>query len=279
MRGVAHALNVPAPDRRTAAFWTPEEHARISADTQASALEGQSEELLRTITEFSDTVVQEIMVPRTDMVALRADATPEDVRRTVVEAGHSRIPVYEETIDNLAGLLYVKDLTASPPRDDDRFDLKTYVRKTFYVPEVMKISDLLREFQKRKTHLAIVVDEYGGTAGLVTLEDIIEEIVGEIQDEYDVEESQYRVIGENKIIADGRVSVWDLEETLGVEFPEGGYETLAGFLTAQAGYLPRKGDLVAWKSLRFTVKEANDKRIGMVEIERLPPETHAPRAG
>jgi putative hemolysin len=174
--------------------------------------------------------------------------------------------VYVDTVDTIVGLLYVKDLSA--PGVGDVLDLRLMARPTFYVPEVMKISELLREFQRRKTHMAIVVDEYGGTAGLVTLEDIIEEIVGEIQDEYDVEEKQFRVIGENKLLADGRISIWELEEPLGVEFPEeGGYESLAGFVTARAGYLPTPGTVVRWKNLMFTVKEANEKRIGTVEIE------------
>ncbi len=279
MRLVAHGVGVPAPARFSAAFWTPDEQASMSATAEAAALDGSSQDLLRSIIEFSDTVIREIMVPRTEMVGLGATASPEDVRRTVVEAGHSRIPVYEETLDQIVGILYVKDLVASPPaaaasEGEGGFNLKAYVRRTFYVPEVMKISELLREFQRRKTHMAIVVDEYGGTAGLVTLEDIIEEIVGEIQDEYDVEEKQFRVLADRKVIADGRVSLRELEEALGVEFPNGGgYETLAGFITARAGYLPQKGAVVAWNDLRFTVKEANDKRIGMVEIEHRTTDT------
>ncbi len=279
MRIVAYGIGVPAPARRSAAFWTPDEQAIMSATANAAALDGSNQDLLRSIIEFSDTVIREIMVPRTEMVGLGATATPEDVRRTVIEAGHSRIPVYEETLDQIVGVLYVKDMVASPPdfpgsAESNAFNLKSYVRRTFYVPEVMKISELLREFQKRKTHMAIVVDEYGGTAGLVTLEDIIEEIVGEIQDEYDVEEKQFRVLADRKVIADGRVSLWELEEPLGVEFPDSGnYETLAGFLTARVGYLPQKGATVTWADLVFTVKEANEKRIATVEIERQASET------
>jgi putative hemolysin len=253
-------------------YWTPDEISRITNDAHAKRLGERGEDLLLSIIEFSDTVIREIMVPRTEMVAMPITSSREEVHQIVLEAGHSRVPIYDETIDNIVGVLHVKDLFVAQLRGKNLqapFDLKRLLRSTFYVPEVMKISELLREFQRRKTHMAIVVDEYGGTAGVVTLEDIIEEIVGEIQDEYDVEEKQFRVLGENKIIADGRVSIWDLEEALQVEFPsDADYETLAGFLMSRTGSLPETGMVITWNNLRFTVKEANEKRIGMVEIER-----------
>jgi putative hemolysin len=264
-----------------AAFWTPDEIERLAVEAETTALGQRGKELLHSIIEFSDTVIREIMVPRTEMVAIEASSPSEEVLRTIIEAGHSRVPVYEETIDNIAGVLHVKDLfnsLCSWPAEGQapKFDLRSRVRPTFYVPEVMKISELLKEFQRRKTHMAIVVDEYGGTAGVVTLEDIIEEIVGDIQDEYDVDEKQFRVLADNKVIADGRVNIWDLEQALGVKFPEqNDYETLAGFLMSRAGHLPRPGTVIQWGGLRFTIKEANDKRIGTVEIERKKPEATA----
>ena len=250
-------------------FWTPDELHRVTADAHAASLGERGEDLFSSIIEFSDTVIREIMVPRTDMIALPQTSTHAEVQHRVLEARHSRIPVYDETIDNITGILHVKDLVSALVRGDSDLDIKLMLRPTFYVPEIMKISELLREFQRRKTHLAIVVDEYGGTAGVVTLEDIIEEIVGEIQDEYDVEEKQFRVLADNKIIADGRVSIWDIEAALGVEFPnDADYETLAGFLLSRTGALPETGMLIRWNNLRFTIKEANEKRVGMVEIEQ-----------
>lgn len=260
-------------------FWTPEELEQRSTAARAAALGQPNEDLLKSIIEFSDTVIREIMVPRTAMIAVAVNSTSEEVLEAVMDAGHSRIPVYEDTIDNIIGLLHVRELFAavlqlrstSGANAELQVDLRTLLRPTFYVPEVMQISELLREFQRRKTHLAIAVDEYGGTAGVVTLEDIIEEIVGEIQDEYDVDEKQYRSLGENKIIADARAHIWDLEKPLNVVFPDdGGYETLAGFIMTQLGYIPESGTVLNWKNLRFTIKEANEKRIGMVEIERRP---------
>lgn len=268
-------------------FWTPEELEHLNTAARAEAIGQRNEDLLRSIIAFSDTVIKEIMVPRTAMVTVSVTASVEDVIRTVIDAGHSRIPVYEDTVDNIVGLLHIKELFAAVLRQQmhhatatpssplsasvsERLhvNLRTLLRPTFYVPEVMQISELLREFQRRKTHMAIAVDEYGGTAGVVTLEDIIEEIVGDIQDEYDVDEKQFRVLGD-KVIADARVHIWDLEHALGASFPEDGdYETLAGFIMVHLGYIPSAGAVFTWKNLRFTVKEANEKRIGMVEIER-----------
>ena len=193
--------------------------------------------------------------------------------------------MYHETIDNVIGILHVKDFFRASVRlsengseggtvvsdwRDTSINMKDLLRPAFYVPESMQISELLREFQRRKTHLAVVVDEYGGTAGVVTLEDILEEIVGEIQDEYDIEERQYRLLPNNKILADGRVPLDDLQEVLHTELPEDtGFETLAGFLLSLAGYLPEVGSIIEWKDLKFTIKEANEKRIAMVEVEQI----------
>ncbi len=230
-------------------------------------------EALRPDLQLSETDIHAVMVARMEMVTLPLKSTIEEIRRVVVRAGHSRIPVYQENIDDIAGILHVKDLFRSDAfyGDPETFELRRLLRPPFYAPEVMKIGVLLREFQQRKTHMAVVVDEYGGTAGVVTLEDILEEIVGEIQDEYDVEEKQYRVVSDGKIIADARVNVYDLGEELGVEFPEhGDFETLGGFLTDSLGALPKAGQVIRWKSLTLTVKDADDKRVTTVEISGAP---------
>ncbi len=155
--------------------------------------------------------------------------------------------------------------------DPAKFQLSRYLRPPFFVPEVMKVSKLLKEMQRRKTHLAIVVDEFGGTSGIVTLEDVVEEIVGEIHDESDVEEKRIKVLSDGLVLADGSVPLRELEDHLGVDFPEGGdYETLGGFLTATAGRVPPAGSLVVWGGLTFTVKQADDRRVLKVEIARKP---------
>lgn len=274
-------------------FWTPDELLHLYSRSRSEGLGDGGEDLLDSIIAFSDTVIREIMVARTEMVAIPVDCSREEIFHTLIEGGHSRVPVYGETVDNILGLLHVKDLVRALIEESGELradgnggceeprlvPIRSLLRPTFYVPEVMKISELLKEFQRRKTHMAIAVDEYGGTAGIVTLEDIIEEIVGEIQDEYDVEEKQLRKVG-NKWIADGRVQVYDLEEVFGVEFPDdASFETLAGFIMFQAGYLPQPGAVLDWNSLRFTVKEANEKRIATVEIERLEIESEPPPKG
>lgn len=256
-----------------APFWTADALVHTVRHSHQEHLGDRGIDLFASLSEFSDTVIREIMVPRTEVVSLSSLATQSEVYAQLLEAGHSRMPVYEETIDHVIGVLHVKDLFAAQLTGQGTataFDINALLRPCFYVPEMMQISLLLQEFQRRKTHLAIVVDEYGGTAGVVTLEDIIEEIVGEIQDEYDVEAKQFRVLGEGRVLADARVNLWDLEQALGVSFPaDGGYETLAGFLMAITGHLPQRGAQVAYKNLRFTIKDGNERRIGMVDIERI----------
>src|SRR5712672_4079603 len=184
-------------------------------------------------------------------------------------------------MDEVRGILYVKLMLADLRKglDPAHFQIAKYVKRPFFVPEVMKVSRLLTEMQRRKTHLAIVVDEFGGTSGIVTLEDVVEEIVGEIHDESDVEEKKLRVQSDGVILADGAVSLRELEEHLGVDFPEeGDYETLGGFLTATAGRVPPSGSLVVWGGLTFTVKQADDRRVLKVEIARKPEGKPAPAA-
>ena len=231
------------------------------------------EELLSSVLAFTEVLVKEIMIPRTQVVALEETATYEEALKLVTESELSRIPVYRGSLDEVVGVLHAKTLLADVKKgiEPAEFQLVKYLKKPFFVPEVMKVSRLLTEMQRRKTHLAIVVDEFGGTSGIVTLEDVVEEIVGEIHDESDVEEKRLKVLSDGVVLADAQVSIRDLEEYLGVEFPEGGdYETLGGFLTATAGRVPPPGSLVVWGGLTFTVKAADDRRVQKVEITRKP---------
>jgi putative hemolysin len=242
----------------------------IDLGTREGVLDKVKEELLNSVLEFADILVKEIMVPRTQMVALDLESSPDQQLDEVVQSQHSRIPVYQGSIDNVVGVLYVKSLLEDLRKglDRGRFRIDRYLRPPFFVPEMMKISRLLKEFQRRKTHIAVVVDEFGGTSGLVALEDVVEEIVGEIQDESDVGEGPVKVLAEGLILAEGSAPIRDLEEHLHVTFPDTGeYETLGGFLVAQAGRVPPTGSVVVWNDLTFTVRAADERRVVKVEIQ------------
>jgi len=241
----------------------------IGLGRREGVLQKDEERMLHSVLEFSDTITREVMVPRTNITAVPVDIDRETLIRTVIEAGFSRLPVYEDSLDSIIGLLHAKDLLRDLNGSCDQpLCLRQLLRPVFYVPESMKISVLLKEFQRRKTHLAVVVDEYGGTAGIVAMEDIIEEIVGEIHDEYDIEEKKLRQLGDGHYLADARISVDELGEQLGIEFPEDdGYETLGGFLIHLRGSLPAPGDRLRWNDLLFIVQEADEKRLIKVEVQ------------
>jgi CBS domain containing-hemolysin-like protein len=266
----------------------------IEMGTKEGVLDEVKEELLNSVLEFADRVAKEIMVPRTRMVAIDRDASPDELFRVVTENPFSRMPVYEGSIDNVVGILLVREIIGEVRRAAGQpLALDRYLKKPFFVPEQMKISRLLKEMQRRRTHLAIVVDEFGGTSGLVTLEDCIEEIVGEIQDEADVESAPVKAVAPGVWLADGAVPLHELEAFLNrpaeegdsaavpeVRFPEDGdYETLGGFVTATAGRVPAVGSLMAWDGLTFTVRAGDERRVAKVEIARRAETPEAPAPG
>ena len=230
------------------------------------------ERMLRTVFEFNDTSVREIMVPRTDAVFLSTDMSLSEIVEAVEGCGHSRLPVYNETVDNIVGIFYVKDiigLIAAEASSVTAFELLKILRKPFFVPESKGIADLFSEFQHSHIHMAIAVDEFGGTSGLITLEDIIEEFFGEIQDEYDLEPEQIVRISEEIVRADARVSIYDVGSFFQAPFPEDGdFETLGGFLMTELGAVPAVGEKVQWQDFLFTVVEADEKKVISVDIER-----------
>jgi len=260
----------------------------IEMGTKEGVLDEVKEELLNSVLEFADRIAKEIMVPRTRMVAIDKDASPDELVRIVTENPYSRMPVYEGSIDNIVGILLVREIIGEVRRGPEQgIALERHLKKPFFVPEQMKISRLLKEMQRRRTHLAIVVDEFGGTSGLVTLEDCIEEIVGEIQDEADAESAPVKVVAPGVWLADGAVPLHDLEAFLNegsaergdgalgaapppqIHFPEeGDYETLGGFVMATAGRVPPVGSLVTWDGLTFTVRAGDERRVAKVEIAR-----------
>ncbi|MEM6329030.1 MAG: hemolysin family protein [Planctomycetota bacterium] len=260
-----------APDEETL-----EEEIRtiVNEGHREGLLEGEAREMIEGVIELGDADVDHIMTPRTDMHMLQADTDWEEVLRDVITAGHTRIPVYDTNRDDLVGVLYVKDLLPELAKGpgEQRMPLRKLVRKPVFVPETKPVNDLLQMFQQTRTHIAMVLDEYGGVAGLVTIEDVLEEIVGEIVDEYDADtEQEISVLAEGACEALGRAHVDEINEALGVELPEDGdYDTIGGFVFSELGRVPASGDRVEWQSaVRVTVLEVSKRRVERVRIDRL----------
>ena len=228
--------------------------------------EEEGRELLQSIVDFTETVVREVMTPRPDIIAVRVDATPEDLRTMFREEQYSRMPVYRDSLDNIVGIVFVKDLVALPPGADP--PMTTLMRSANFVPESKRVSELLKEMQRRQTQMAIVVDEYGGTAGLVTVEDLLEEIVGEIRDEYDVESDTVIDEGEGTFIFSGKVSVDEVRERLNVDIEREGFETVGGYLLSHLGRMPYVGETFEVGELWFEVMEVERRRITKVRARR-----------
>ncbi len=239
---------------------------------QQGILEAEEEQMIHAVIELGDQRVHEVMVPRIAMVTLAATASMEQAIDVVIEEGHSRIPVYEETIDEIVGILYAKDLLPFLKASvEQRPSLRSILRTPVFVPESMSVDDLLHEFQRRKVHIAIVLDEYGGTAGLATIEDLLEEIVGEIQDEYDEEEPLIVRISDDEARIDGRADVDDLAElfntNLGLEDADE-YDTVGGLIYHRLGTVPKPGDQVEIDGLTLTVETTDGRRVGKVLVVR-----------
>jgi putative hemolysin len=246
--------------------------ALIETGQAQGVLERKEQEMISSIFEMGDKTVADVMVPRTDIVGLDVTTTAQELLDRITTVGHSRIPVYEGSADNIIGILYVKDVFRRIARGDRELELRQFLRPAVFVPETKKVDELLREMQRGKVHIAIVVDEYGGTAGLVTIEDLVEEIVGEIRDEYDVEHELVLPVSENEALMDARIPFEEVRETFGLEVrPTEAYETLGGFVTAQLGRFPRQGESFEAAGARFVVETIDGKRIRRVRITRLQP--------
>ncbi len=230
-------------------------------------IETEERAFIHSIIDFGDTVVREVMVPRPDMVTVEAGLSVSEALRKALAAGYSRVPVYRENIDDVVGIAYAKDLMRNEHdgRDDER--VGEHVRPAQFVPETKRVASMLHEMQDRKFHLAIVVDEYGGTAGLVTLEDLIEELVGEIVDEFDVEEPGVERLEGGGIVVTGRMSLDDAADLLGAELPEGGWDTVGGLLFDLAGRVPSEGESVTVDGFRLVAERVQGRRIARVRIE------------
>ncbi len=248
--------------------------AWVENEDTPGSLEKGEREMIYSIFQFGDTLAREIMVPRIDILALEANATVEEAIHAFTQSGHSRVPVYEETIDNIIGLLYAKDLLRIQLEPERPSSIRPFLRPAYFVPESKKVDDLLREMQVRSIHMAIVVDEYGGTAGLVTLEDIVEEIVGEIRDEYDQsEELPYQKLGPDEYILHGRLSLDDVNDLLDLNLDTDVADTLGGYIYSVVGKVPLGGEQIQVDDWIFVVEQVSGRRIRRVHAIRQPSQT------
>lgn len=242
----------------------------LHVSDEEAIIEDEEKEMIASIFEFSDKLVREVMVPRIDVAAVSCDTPMLQALEVILKAGHSRIPIYRDTIDNIQGVLYAKDLLKY--LRDSRTDtpISRVTRPAYFIPESKKVDELLQELQQRKVHMAIVVDEYGGTAGLVTIEDLLEEIVGEIQDEYDAEEPTVEALNSHEYLFDARVPIDEVNKLLGVELPDEGGDTLGGFIYSQLGKVPALGDRVEYENVTVEVLSVNGRRIKQVRAIVTP---------
>ncbi len=252
-------------------FFEDELEFLINAGEQEGLLQHDKGEMINNIFDIADIDVKEIMVPRTEVTAVSENATTEEIKEIVRTSEFSRIPVYRNSLDNIVGILYVKDLIRLKGTDYSRDDLLKLIRKPLFVPETKKIDLMLKEFQKSKLHIAVVVDEYGGTAGIITMEDILEEIVGDILDEYDIASEEIKKVDDNKYLINGRMTVADFCDYFDIDdFAEDDdYDTIAGFVFNLAGEVPKVGDEFVWNNYKFIIKSLENRRIDTLEMEIL----------
>ncbi len=244
----------------------------VDAGEEGGVIEEEEKEMIYSIFQFADTLAREVMVPRIDMLALDVETPIAEAAQTAISAGHSRIPIYTGTIDNIVGLLYAKDLLRVWHEGATNRTLRDLIRPACFVPEAISLDKLLADLQQQRIHMAIVVDEYGGTAGLVTLEDIVEEIVGEIRDEYDAgEEAPYLKINADEYLFDGGIDIDDVNDLLDTQLPTDDADTLGGYIYGRLGRVPSMGDQLTHDGLVMEVQSVLGRRIRKVRVKRLPP--------
>jgi len=232
----------------------------------------EEQQMIENVLQLSNTTAGEIMTPRTDIVALEVNSDLQTVLDTINRAGHTRVPVYEDNIDNIIGLVYAKDLLTEFNKRPEDFNLRDKIREAYFVPETKPLRVLLHEFQNQKLHIAVVLDEYGGTAGIITLEDILEELVGEITDEYEKAPPEpVKEIDPNTFEVDAKTRVNDLNDMFDLDLPEDeDYDTIGGFVFSHLGYIPKSGETFDYRDLKFTILSAEPRRIRRLKIQKIP---------
>jgi len=228
----------------------------------------EESDMVHGILDMKETAASSIMIPRTHIISASIDSTLGEIIQLVTECGHTRIPIYEDNIDKIVGLLHAKDLLRLFGEKPDTSIPKDILRKTYFVPGNQVINKLFRDLKTKKTHMVIVTDEYGGTAGIITIEDILEEIVGEIMDEHDNDSHLLTVMDENTVLVDARLEVEKIEDHFDLEFPEGEYESVGGFIIHTLGRIPKPGEKITYKDLEITTESADDRKIYKIRVKR-----------
>lgn len=229
-------------------------------------------EMLHSIFEFGETIVREVMVSRIDMVCCSMSTSLSELLSAIISSGHSRLPIYEGTADRIVGIIYAKDLLRIWGCRDEDFHIEQIMRTPYFVPETKQIEELLQEFRTQRVHMAIAIDEYGGTSGLITIEDLIEEIVGDIQDEYDLEEDELVEESPGVVLVDGRLNIEELEDYFDIEIPREKFDTVGGYLFNLFGHVPQANEEIRDGGLRMTVVECDNRKIRKVRVRRAEPE-------
>jgi CBS domain containing-hemolysin-like protein len=238
----------------------------VEAGEEEGVLEEEEKEMIHSIFEFTDTVVRKVMVPRTDIKAVEVSEPVSELLNVIMTEGHSRVPVYEETIDNIRGIVHAKDLLRAVHENGQQVTIRELMRPPYVIPENKKVDELLAEFKKNKIQMAIVVDEYGGTAGLVTIEDLLEEIVGDIMDEYDVEEPMIEILDQKTAIVDARMPVDEVNEQMELSLPEEEFDTVGGLVFGLLGKQPEQGEKIEYQNVDFGVEKTDGRRIQKVKV-------------
>jgi magnesium and cobalt transporter len=251
----------------------------IDQGEEQGLLTPEQGDMIQSIFEFKDTIVREIMIPRTEIVAVPREASIQTIIDLMVQHGHSRIPLYNENLDNVSGLLHVKDLLPYWGQPTAQSLPPEVIRQPIFVPETKKIVQLLKELRGQRFHMAVVLDEYGGTSGLVTMEDIIEEIIGEIEDEYDRRDPRLTLLEEGKVEVDARLEIEELERHFDLDIEDRDFESVGGFIIHLLERVPKAGEKIYYRDLEITVLEADNRRVRRLRIERMPEQPPEPFLG
>lgn len=258
---------------------TEEIHELMDEGQAKGLISDEETDMVYGVLDLKETTAHSIMVPRTEISSASDDATLEEIIRLVTDCGHTRIPIYKESIDNIVGILHAKDILKLWGRPPESELPRSLLRTPYFVPGYKKVSDILRELKEKQTHLAIVADEYGGTAGIITIEDILEEIVGEIMDEHDNDEGLISQVDQETVMVDARLEIEKLERHLGVELPNGDFESVGGFIIHLLGKIPEQGERISYEDLDMTIESADERKIYKIRITRRRPPGTPPEEG